>query len=45
MTNGRAYPAMEFFDGVTLKLLIREHPLKKCQNLEVAAEVVDALDA
>lgn len=35
-----AYLAMEFLDGVTLKLLIREHPLKADQYLDVA----DALD-
>ena len=32
---------MEFLDGVTLKLLIREHPLKTDQYLDVA----DVLDA
>jgi len=43
--DGRAFLAMEFLDGVTLKHLIREHPLKTDQILDLAVEISDALEA
>jgi eukaryotic-like serine/threonine-protein kinase len=43
--EGKAFLAMEFLDGVTLKHLIREHPLKTDQILDLATEIADALDA
>src|SRR5262250_1135704 len=43
--GGKAFIAMEFLEGVTLKHLIREHPLKTEQSIELAVEIADALDA
>src|SRR5579859_7371203 len=43
--NGRAFIAMEFLDGVTLKHLITGRPIEKDQFLGIAIEIADALDA
>ena len=37
--DGKAFIAMEFLDGVMLKHLIREHPLKTEQILDLAVEL------
>ena len=43
--TGRALLAMEFLEGSTLKHLIRNHPLKTEQVLDLAIEIADALEA
>jgi len=41
--DGKAFIAMEFLDGVTLKHVIREHPPKIDQILDLAVDIADAL--
>src|SRR5579859_2407056 len=43
--NGRAFIAMEYLEGLTLKHLIAEHPLDPERLLALTLEITDALDA
>jgi serine/threonine protein kinase len=44
-TDGRAFIAMEFLDGQTLKHLIGNRPLELDQLLDIGIQLADALDA
>ncbi len=43
--NGRAFIAMEYLDGSTLKHLINGRPLEVDRLLDIGIEIADALDA
>ena len=43
--HGRAFIAMEYLEGMTLKHLILEHPLEPERILALTLEITDALDA
>ena len=43
--NGKAFIAMEFLDGSTLKHLINGRPLEIDRLLDISIEIADALDA
>jgi len=43
--NGRAFIAMEFLDGMTLKHLIERRALKTDEVLDFGTDIADALDA
>jgi eukaryotic-like serine/threonine-protein kinase len=43
--NGRAFIAMEFLDGATLKHVITANPLELDRLLEIGIDTADALDA
>jgi eukaryotic-like serine/threonine-protein kinase len=43
--DGKAFIAMEFLDGVTLKHLIGNRPMESERILDIGIEIADALDA
>ena len=43
--DGRVYIAMEFLDGMTLRELVREGPVESTRLLNLAAQVLDGLEA
>ena len=43
--DGRAFIAMEYLEGSTLKHMIEGHPLKTVQLLDLGIQISDALDA
>ncbi len=43
--NGRAFIAMEYLEGATLKHMIEGHALKTAQLLDLGIQIADALDA
>ncbi|HEX8816611.1 MAG TPA: serine/threonine-protein kinase, partial [Terriglobales bacterium] len=43
--NGKAFIAMEYLEGVTLKYRIAGHPMDTAETLALAIEIADALDA
>ncbi len=43
--NGRAFIAMEFLDGTTLKHLVNAQPIELDRLLNISIQVADALDA
>jgi eukaryotic-like serine/threonine-protein kinase len=43
--DGRAYIAMEYLEGSTLKHMIEGHPLKTAPLLDLGIQIADALDA
>jgi len=43
--NGRAFIAMEYLEGQTLRHLIQQHPLSTEQVLDLSVQIADALDA
>src|SRR5271156_6735724 len=43
--NGKAFIAMEFLDGATLKHTMNGHPLEMDRLLDIGIEIADALDA